>query len=115
MNYIFTNYFNKTRFDKKRRILFSKLKNNNNLFRWTLRNSLYHEDFVFNDKLRFYIMKKKTYLNRRNESVSRIVNRCIFTDNPHSVNKQFRVSRMTFKELTSERLLTGVTQLPVKK
>ena len=115
MSMFFTNHFNKTRFDKKRRPLSSKKHEERIFMRWCWKKVQFCEKKTTRDRLEYNLVKKKTFISRRNEGLSRVVNRCIFTDTPHSVNKQFRVSRMTFKEMVSFRYLTGITQLPVKK
>jgi len=114
MTLTFTNYFNKTRHDRMRRRLVQKNQRNAMFNQWVWKIAS-EFDTQTKDRLKFYIMHDRTHLNRRNESRARLVNRCIFTDNPHSVNQEFRLARQTLKEATSAALLTGLTQLPVKK
>lgn len=46
----------------------------------------------------------------RNSSKTRIQNRCTVTGRPRAILRQFRVSRIVFRELAWKGLLAGVTK-----
>ena len=124
----FTNYLNRTRKDRKRRLFLEKSENEINARHWVSLQLRLKKFALITDankvrgytsnkrkltrkilrKLNFHLFKKRTY-RKLYLSHTKVSARCVFTDSARSVNSEFRLSRMTFKELADSRHLTGVT------
>lgn len=95
-----TNYIQR---DKKKRFLYLKYE----LKRLQLNSVI--NDLTFSKKIRYQCLEKLNKLPR-NSSKSRVKNRCFLTGRGHSVFKFCGLSRIKFRELASQGLLTGVTK-----
>ncbi len=87
--------------DLKRRKLYKKYE----LKRLELKNIIH--DFSFSRELRSQCI---SLLNKlpRNSSPIRIKNRCVLTGRSHGIYRFCRLSRIKFRELAAQGLLTGV-------
>ena len=65
------------------------------------------EDRNLPNSIRFHFFLKLSQLPR-NSSKTRIRNRCILTGRSRSVYKKFRISRIAFREMASQGVLTGI-------
>jgi ribosomal protein S14 len=92
---------NKIKIYKKRRNLFKDLEVKRTIYKSIIKNAT----IPLASKLKASI---KLCELSRNSSITRVKNRCILTGRPKSVYRQFRISRICFRELASNGLLTGV-------
>jgi len=92
---------NKIKIDKKRRTLFHKYEVKRTIYKSIIKNAT----ISLASKLKASV---KLCELSRNSSITRVKNRCILTGRPKSVYRQFRISRICFRELASNGLLTGV-------
>lgn len=58
----------------------------------------------------FYAAQKKLQKLPRNSSPTRVRNRCSLSGRPRAYNRQFGVSRITFRELALAGKIPGVTK-----
>lgn len=89
--------------DKKKRLLFLK----HELKRLELKSFLH--DLKISKDVRYKNLRQLNQLPR-NSSQNRIKNRCILTGRGHSVLRFCGLSRLKFRELASQGLLTGITK-----
>jgi len=87
--------------DQKRRLLFFKFETKRRILKTLIR------DFNLSKNLRFKSIQE---LNKipRNSSLSRVKNRCVETARAKSNSRNFKISRITFRELASKGLLPGI-------
>jgi small subunit ribosomal protein S14 len=89
--------------DEKRRLLFKKLEGSRAFLKSIIKNKSLSQN-----SRSFFI--RKLHEKPRNSSKVRIRNRCILTGRGRGVFKEFRVSRIKFRELASQGLIPGVTK-----
>ena len=89
--------------DEKRRSLFQRLEGSRTFLKSVIRNRNLTED-----SRSFFI--RKLHKKPRNSSKVRIRNRCTLTGRGRGVFKDFRISRIKFRELASQGLIPGVTK-----
>ena len=89
--------------DEKRRLLFKKLEGSRAFLKSIIRNKSLSQS-----SRSFFI--RKLHEKPRNSSKVRIRNRCILTGRGRGVLKEFRISRIKFRELASQGLIPGVTK-----
>jgi small subunit ribosomal protein S14 len=87
--------------DRRRRVLF-------NLFE-KKRNFLYtiYQNLSLDPKIRL-VAYFRLYTLARDSSITRIKNRCVFTNRPRSIYKHFGLSRLMFRKYVFQGKLIGV-------
>ncbi|XP_050219744.1 ribosomal protein S14, mitochondrial [Mercurialis annua] len=87
--------------DNQRRLLAEKFEVKRNLFKALVRDP----NLPIEQREKFQSKLSKL---PRNSSFTRVRNRCIFTGRPRAVYNLFRMSRIVFRELASNGMLTGI-------
>ncbi len=87
--------------DKKRRILFNEYENRSIFLKGIITN------LSLNSKLRARATKQLISIPR-DASISRIRNRCTFTNRPRAVLRKFGLSRLMFRKYVWKGKLIGV-------
>ena len=89
--------------DIKRRLNVYKNEKKNLLYKFLIRSTLFSNEI--RQKYQSYFLSKHSI----NEySKTRIKNYCIFTSRSKGINKNIKISRITFKKLISKGLLVGI-------
>lgn len=88
--------------DLQKRLLVYKKEKKNLLFKFIIRSTKLSKNL--RNKAQNEFLKRILI----NSSKIRVNNRCVFTSRGKSVNKNFKLSRITFRKLASEGLLLGI-------
>jgi ribosomal protein S14 len=112
------------KYDDKRRKIFAGRERSDNFHKWSflvLNNTINRKVFPFfpNEKQLFginYSLYIRNAYKSRNQSISRIRNRCRLSRNSSSISRFFRLSRSTFKEdIKHSHRFVGVSSFPYSK
>ena len=87
--------------DQRRRVLYTLYEKKRNFL-----YSIYH-NLSLNPKIRL-IAYYTLYMLARDSSITRIKNRCVLTNRPRSIYRQFGLSRLMFRKYVFQGKLIGV-------
>jgi small subunit ribosomal protein S14 len=87
--------------DKERRFYFKKFEQRRVRLKIIIRTA----STTIKDKAKAYA---KLTRFKRNASITRKVNRCVYTGTARGVIREFRVTKMSFKTLVAESKLSGI-------